>query len=284
MFSIKQLNVRAIMSYAGEAALLLIDLVLAHGTFERVLDDSQLAFAVAALVAAVIFMAGHIAGNALFKGEHTTAGVALAAGAAAVIGVGVVRALFGLGGAGAASTGIAAAIGTDSSNQNSDLVMAVIVTILMAGVLAIGTWASRELVERRANHLASQVAITAHRAFDLSREEEFLANDLAAARDTLRTAIEDIAAHVLASSIAQAVDPDAADAMVDTLPMGHVLSDPWDASLDAPQAIASRDAAADRREHRGALSDLETFGLGKADDREVSSYVSAPRRATSAAA
>lgn len=248
MSRIRNLNTSTIGHTLIELVCLVIDLVLAHGTFEVVLDDSQLAYAVAVLVAVVIYMAGHVAGQALFRGERAVAAVALGAGVLAIGGVGVVRALFGLGGGAGATSGVAEALGTSSANDSSDLVMAVIVTILMLGVLAIGSKVSSESAETRASRLAAQIAVMGQRAFDLGQERSFLARDLEAARGTLRATVEDIAAQVVAASLPQAADDEAADAMVDTIPVGRILTMP----VAAPASSASSEPGS---EHVPAAGD-----------------------------
>lgn len=225
MESSKRVNLRSVALIAVEAVALLGDAVLAHGTFEKALDSSSLALVLAALAAVLIFMAGEFAGRALFRGTRGVAGAAFVMGFVVVIGVGVVRGLFGLGGGGGAATGVAAQIDTTEADNMGNIVLALIVSTLMLGVLALGTWASRERAEERADRLASEIAVMKHRAFGLAQERTFLLNDLAAARVALRTAVEDIAAQVIACSLPQAINDAAADVIVDETPIGAILAD-----------------------------------------------------------
>lgn len=239
----QRINLRAVGLTLIEVAALLGDMVVAHGTFEVALDSTGLAFVLAAIAALLIFMSGEMAGRALVRGERGVAAAAFATGLVVVVGVGVVRGLFGLGGGGGAQGGVAAQLDTAATDDLGTIVLAVIVSCFMLGVLALGTKASMERAEERADRLASEIAVMTHRVFDLAQERTFLVNDLAAARVALRTAVEDIVAQVIACSLPRAASIGAADVMVDTTDIGRILATTPGAGASALDGTAHGAAA-----------------------------------------
>ncbi len=119
----------------------------------------------------------------------------------------------------------------------------IFVSCVMPGVLALGTKASMERAEERADRLASEIAVMTHRVFDLAQERTFLVNDLAAARVALRTAVEDIVAQVIACSLPRAASIGAADVMVDTTDIGRILATTPGAGASALDGTAHGAAA-----------------------------------------